>query len=192
MKRPNKSYGVTLLELVVVVAIVAVLVTLAVPSFRSLAERSAVSGHVNTFIGALRFARSEARNAGGATVVMCRSANSETSTPSCATSGNDWMVGWIIFVNRDLDSNNNYNSANGDTLLKVQGAMASSGGIVPAATVGKFVFKSTGSMIAGASQMVFNSQSLSSNQQKIVCVSFQGRVRILVDSFSNCSTSNDS
>lgn len=191
MSRLNKSYGVTLLELVVVMAIVAVLVTLAVPSFRSLAERSAVSGHVNTFIGALRFARSEAIKA-GTTVVMCRSANSETSTPTCATSGNDWMLGWIIFVNRDLDSNNNYNSANGDTLLKVQGAMASSGGIVPAAAIGKFVFKSTGIMSAGASQMVFNSQSLASNQQKIVCVSFQGRTRVLVDSFANCSTSNDS
>ena len=191
MRRLTKSYGVTLLELVVVVAIVGVLITLAVPSFRNLAERSAVSGHVNNFIGALRFARSEAIKA-GTTVVMCRSTNSETPTPTCATSGDNWGLGWIIFVNRDLDNNNNYNSANGDTLVKVQGPLASSGGIAPAATVGKFVFKSTGMMSAGASQMVFNSQSLASNQQKIVCISFQGRARVLVDSFSNCGTSNDS
>jgi type IV fimbrial biogenesis protein FimT len=191
MRKLSRSSGVTLLELVVVVAIVAVLVTLAVPSFTSMAERSAVSGHVNTFIGALRFARSEAIKA-GTTVVMCRSSNSETATPTCATSGNDWMAGWIVFVNRDQDASNNFNSADGDSLLKAQGPMQSSGGIVPAATVGKFVFRSTGIMSAGASQMVFNSKSLASTRQKIVCVSFQGRARVLVDSFSNCSTSNDS
>ena len=180
-----------MLELVIVMAIVAVLVTIAVPSFTSLAERSAVSGHVNMFIGTLRFARSEAIKA-GSTVVMCRSTNSETANPTCATTGNDWRLGWIVFINRDLDTNNNYSAGNGDTLLRVQGEITSSGGIVPAATIGKFVFRTTGIMTAGASQMVFNSRSLSSEQQKIACISFQGRARILVDSFSNCSTSNDS
>jgi type IV fimbrial biogenesis protein FimT len=191
MRKLSNSNGVTLLELVVVIAIAAVLVTLAVPSFTSLSERSAVSGHVNMFIGTLRFARSEAIKA-GSSVVICRSSNSETATPTCDANGNDWRLGWIVFVNRDLDAGNNYNPGNGDTLLKVQGEIPSSGGIVPAATVGKLVFRPTGIMAAGASQLVFNSRSLSSEQQKVVCISFQGRARILVDSFSSCSTSNDS
>ncbi len=184
--------GFTLIELLVVVSIVAVLAALAAPSMRDAIERNAVSGHVNTFIGSLRYARAEAIRT-GVSVVMCRSENSEAGNPTCAagSGANGWASGWIIFVNRDLDASNNFNSGAGDSLLKVQGALTDSGGIekTTAGTV-KFVFRPTGLMSTGASAFTFNSASLTGSRQKLVCISMQGRARVLVDSFAACNSTD--
>lgn len=192
MDKKAANRGFTLIEILVVVSIVAVLLGLGVPSMREAIERNTVSGHINTFIGGLRYARSEAIRA-GVPVVMCQSINAETSAPTCAAAGGDgWARGWLIFVNRDLDAGNVYSAAGGDTLLKAQGALSGSGGIaqVSGATVTKFVFRPTGLLSAGASSYTFNSASLASTQQRLVCISMQGRARILTDSFAACSSTD--
>jgi type IV fimbrial biogenesis protein FimT len=196
MYRIPANRGFTLIELLVTIVIVALLMTLAVPGMQSMIERHAVNTHITTFISALRYARSEAIKA-GAPVVMCRSLNSESATPSCAGSGSGsatggWASGWLIFVNRDLDTSNNYDASAGDTLLRVQGIFKDSGGIDKTTTpaVNKFIFRPTGIMSAGASSFAFNSSSLTSSQQKLVCISMQGRARILINSSSACNSTD--
>ena len=68
----NKSHGFTLLELMVVLAIVAILTMLAAPSFTRLIQSITMSSTVNTFLADMRYARSESIRRGGG-VVMCRS-----------------------------------------------------------------------------------------------------------------------
>ncbi|MDP3134728.1 MAG: GspH/FimT family pseudopilin, partial [Burkholderiaceae bacterium] len=72
MNRKSANSGFTLIEALVVIALTGILVAMAVPSMRSTIERSSISSQVNSYIGALRFARSEAIKL-GATVKMCRS-----------------------------------------------------------------------------------------------------------------------
>lgn len=83
--------GVTLIELVVAVAVLALIAAFAAPSFGSWLERQqAVSAH-NALLGSLQFARAHAITAGQRTV-MCKSGDGR----SCAQTGS-WNQGWLIF-----------------------------------------------------------------------------------------------
>ena len=180
MQTLHRQSGITLLELMVALAILGILLTIGIPSLLEMSETEAVRGHVNTFFSTLRYARSEAiRNR--AQVVICPSASSESASPSCTTADTArWHQGWIVFVNRDGDSSYSYD-AKKDTLLRVQGAITSSGGIekISGATPNKLVYRNTGLLLAGGtSSFTFDATSTSERQRKRVCISMQGRARI--------------
>jgi len=180
MQTPHRQSGMTLIELMMAVAILGILLAIGIPSMRGMSEAEAVRGHLNTFFGTLRYARSEAiRNR--AQVVICPSNNSESASPSCSDGVTDhWEPGWIIFVNRDGDTSYTFDAAK-DTLLRVQGPISTSGGIIEVAggAPNKLVYRSTGILLAGGgASYTFDSKSMSTNQRKRVCISLQGRARI--------------
>lgn len=80
----NKGY--TLLELMVTVAIIAILASASYPSLRDTLNRNRVASSVNSFIGAVSFARSEAikRN------------DTVTMAASDSKSADEWGGGWSI------------------------------------------------------------------------------------------------
>jgi type IV fimbrial biogenesis protein FimT len=180
MQTLHRQSGMTLIELMVALAILGILLAIGIPSLQGMIETEAVRGHVNTFFSTLRYARSEAiRNR--AQVVICPSTSSESTSPLCTTADTArWNQGWIVFVNRDGDSSYSYD-AKKDTLLRVQGAINSSGGIekTSGGTQNKLVYRSTGILLAGgASSFTFDAMSTSERQRKRICISMQGRARI--------------
>jgi type IV fimbrial biogenesis protein FimT len=84
----RKSRGLTLLELMAVIALVAILMTLAAPSFQGFTANQQVRSASGAITGALNYARSQAvtRNTD---VVIERDAN-------------DWANGWSISVNGEV------------------------------------------------------------------------------------------
>jgi len=92
--------GFTMIELMVTVALVAILAGIGIPSFNSFIAQNRVIASINEFHTGLRLARSEAvkRNAN---VVFCASSNQTTCTGS-------WGSGWLVY--QDLDGDNTVDS----------------------------------------------------------------------------------
>ncbi len=91
--------GFTLMELLVTMAVAAILLAIAVPNFQSFFNRNRVVTVTNDFITAVNYARSEAIK-GGAITTLCMSNNTSTNAPSC-TGNTNWSNGWIIWVDRN-------------------------------------------------------------------------------------------
>lgn len=175
--------GFTLIEAMVVISIIAILLAIGVPNMRDLLERNAVAGHVNGFVGAVNFSRSEALKR-GISIVMCRSSNADTTAaPTCLGSDKNWEGGWIVFADRNGDTQ--MATASSDVLLRVQGRLTDSGGISqnPASIL---VFRPTGLMSSGISSITFDSRSLSTQQRRLVCLTIGGRTRLIVNSSDTC------
>jgi type IV fimbrial biogenesis protein FimT len=86
-----RARGYTLLELIITMSIAAILLTIAVPSFRYVTNSNRIAGEVNGLLGDLQFARAEAIKE-GRTVTVCVSVDGAT----CANS-TTWQSGWIVF-----------------------------------------------------------------------------------------------
>lgn len=89
--------GFTIIELMLTIAVAAVILALGVPSFQSLMERNQLTTNINRFISSLALARSEAikRNQ---RVVVCPSSNGT----DCNNAGG-YDNGWIIFVDANAN-----------------------------------------------------------------------------------------
>ena len=107
-------HGFTLIELMVTIAIVAILATVAAPSFNEAILGSRLTAFANNFVASAMLARSEAikRNS---TVSLCRSGDGT----SCATSGG-WQQGWIVF--NDINADQTVNT--GETIIQYQQALS--------------------------------------------------------------------
>lgn len=97
MHASRDSRGFTLVELLMVLAIVAVLSTLAVPAFGALIGRTQARVARNVLETSLNQARIAAVNHGGH-VVVCPSLDAER----CARA-TTWHQGWILYVDLDHD-----------------------------------------------------------------------------------------
>lgn len=182
MKRTEER-GFTLVEMLIVVTISAILLAIGVPSMRSFLERNAVSGQVNTLMGTIALARSEAVKRNGR-VVVCRSENADSSdSPSCSGTDSDWKTGWITFLDRD--GNGAYDAAQGDVLLKVQAAFGDSGGINKSGA-SVLRFRNTGLLATSGSTFTFRSASQTAARQQCVTVSTTGRARTVKSGESGC------
>jgi type IV fimbrial biogenesis protein FimT len=107
----------TLTDLMIALLIGAILMGIGIPSYRYLSYSSRVSSEVNSLLGDLRWARSEAVRE-GQTVTVCPANVLQTQ---CVANSDAWQNGWIIFS----DVNSNATVANASNILRVSPAFRS-------------------------------------------------------------------
>ena len=183
-----KNYsGFTLVELMITLFIVGILLTVGVPSLKTLMQGNQLVAASNELVSALHIARSEAIKL-NSRVSICESSNGS----KCTTTGN-WENGWIVFVdaNGGLDNTGAPCTAiNTDCLLRIHvgfpgNELTVSGVDASSAAINAFTFSSRGmpkTLNGTAESGTFSVCSLNSSGATIgsraVVLSLSGRVRV--------------
>jgi len=177
--------GLTLVELMITVAVLAILTALATPSFSSLIQSSRLTTTANELLTTLQLARSEAvrRNV---RVVVCASSNGS----SCSGSST-WSAGWIAFKDSDSDAAVDTGetvlaSAAGTDPLQVR-ASANVGSAVTFRADG-IAYRSNGALLAGRLAVCATTNDPAENVRDVVIASGSRITISRRNANGNCST----
>lgn len=176
IKNKNQMHGLTLIEAMITLAIAAILLALAAPSFQKQYEKWQVLQATQALQSTLLLARSEAIKRNG-NVGMRK--NTNTAACSNASSNQEWSCGWFIYL--DQNSNGSWNT-NEPKLQEIQlsgtvNIMHNSGGInIKFDRLGK-----ASGLNAKGFTFSPESQGISSTATHSLCMSSGGRIRIVND-----------
>jgi type IV fimbrial biogenesis protein FimT len=137
---PIGQAGVTLIELLIVVILVGILMSIGVPSYRYVTTSNRTSTEINSLLGDLQYARSEAARQ-GQYVTVCVAQSTNPASPSCAAAGTDtWQNGWVIFG----DLNNDGTVDANDPVMRIQNAISSGDTLVSGPATSTITFNRDG------------------------------------------------
>lgn len=143
--------GFTLIELMVTIAVLAIVISIAAPSFSNILRENRTLAMTNELQGAIQLARSEAVKR-RSNVVICRR---NTAGTACDNSA-DWAAGWLIL--------------SGSTVIKVWDSVT---GLAVAGPNAALTFKSNG-MVATAANFAVNTPSCTGQQKRTLSVTLIG------------------
>lgn len=190
--RLRDQRGLTAIELMVTLAILAILIGIAAPSMSRFVVQWRLSNAVNAVTGSLRIARTEAI-ARARAVVVCQLRAGTAVDCETGSDGNDFAAGWIVFVNNDRDGDFSYSESTDEVLLR-QDALP---GIAKIALgkAGRFVFLPNGLVSSGSNSITveapgFETASTTPWARKTLCISKPGRIRYAADG-EDCSGNDE-
>jgi len=148
MSTRQNTAGFTLLELMIVLAIGALIMTMAVPSFRDSINNQRLVTATNELVMSLTLAKSEAIKR-VVYVTVCKS----NDGASCTGGGTSWNDGWIVFANTGTTSLGTFDV--GDELIRVYSALPDSLEITAIGNVDAFVsFRPSGTLGTNAANQL--------------------------------------
>jgi type IV fimbrial biogenesis protein FimT len=179
--RIKPQVGFTLTELMVTIAVLAILLSLAVPSFSEARKRSEARALGDEFMNSLTYSRAEALSRGRC-VTMCMSNNAHEFAPTCTGTGSDWNSGWIVFANPQCDDNPN--GTNAEVIQVYLGPGANTGGpsliqATGSGTVRRIQFNARGT-IPVSSARHWSASTVDSIPVSRTCLAPTGQTRRLV------------
>jgi type IV fimbrial biogenesis protein FimT len=176
--------GFTIIEIMVTVAVLAIILAVGLPNLKSFLVRNQVSAVTSEFSNDISRTRVEAisRNNCATICMSSNTANALTGgTPTCATTGNDWQAGWIVFSNPSCSATQNNPTTAGSTLIAVRQAGVESFTLSDSTSARRFTFDSRG-LAAGVGSnftLAYTPENAgSSSNYRSVCISSAGRVNV--------------
>jgi len=166
----KKNSGFTLLELVIVVAVVAIIMTIAIPSMSTFNKNDRLTTNINKLIGQLAYARSEAVKL-SQRVVICTSSD----FASCSGSS-DWEDGWIMFI----DATPNGAVDGTETVLRVEQPLGGNQTLTPSTFTSQVTYDNRGFSTSTGSFLLCDDRN--GDFGKTINISNTGRVRLEVHS----------
>lgn len=151
----------------VVIAIAAVLATLAYPSFRTLMQNQRLGTQANEFIADLNLARSEAVKR-VAVAGVCVSADGASCT------GGNWDAGRIVFA----DVNNDGAWDAGDLVLRVRDGLTGNNTLRPSAANDAVLFSARGTLVAGGIVTFALCDDRGASYGKAIAINAAGQARV--------------
>ena len=151
--------GFTLFELMVTLAVAALILSLGVPGFRSFIQNNRATTHTNDLVTALNLGRSEATRR-GASVLLCSSSDGATCSGS-----NDWSSGWIV-------------RSSAGAVVRTWPERSGGGGVLTA-NVSQIQFQARGSLSGGTVPLLqIRLPDCSGDQGRDVSVNMAGRIAV--------------
>lgn len=94
----TRPAGFTLIELMVTLSVLAILLTIGIPSLQMFIQNSRLQSQSASLMGDLNYARAEAVRL-GSPVAVCASADGATCSGALT-----WETGWVVFNDIDVDN----------------------------------------------------------------------------------------
>lgn len=153
----KKMAGITLVELMIVIAIMGITLTIGVPSFQALFANNRIAGQSNAFVGSLYLARSEAI---------------KWNQQVDMISGGDWSTGWE--VKTDTNGDGVINAA--DDLFQTVEALTG-GTTFSASAANTISFDANGRITAGNGNYTLSNTNAGS--PRTINLNLMGRVSLM-------------
>lgn len=182
MPRPRSPHaGLTLIELLTALSILAILAALGLPPMRAAVESSALRSATADLLSAIQVARSDAIRL-GRRVTICRSQDQKVCDTS--TSAN-WEAGWLVFIDIDRASSTDAEVSATDIVTARHGPVPGRMRIVGNSRLAEFIsFSSSGlgrtmggGMLMGTLRVCSTSPALKDKERAVdLILSASGRV----------------
>jgi len=114
----TRTRGFTLIEMMVAVTVLAILLSIGIPTFSDVIRNNRTAATTNDLVGALNLARSEAMKR-GSPVSICASNDNQSA---CDGNAGSWIKGWIVFSDATGAAGTIDLGVDGDVILQAAAA----------------------------------------------------------------------
>lgn len=166
----KKTSGYTLLELLITLTLVGAVFAIGIPSMNTFIQNDRLVTQINTLVGHLAYARSEAVKR-SQQVAVCAS-------DDAATCSGGWADGWVVYI----DANGNNSLDGGEEIIRTKEALEGNNTLTPTGIGLQVTYDYRGFVNAASVGTMLLCDDRSGDYGKTVRITNTGRVRLEVDS----------